>query len=207
MNTQQGLKLPISAQQPVIRQQTSSQRSGRRRCLIIGSSLLTTASLILVAVLLFTSWHTVISATSHTYHPVLTAHEKVRMPLPIPTMQEISTPQDTLITSEVDHLLTDMVTHQQFSGSVLIAHDSHVILSKDALALLHARLLGCERGFRVVPVPKQLVVAFLLSQGGRGKEEEQAECAVHKRTKYKTTGDSNTIAACRVHEERVLTVL
>ncbi len=130
MDAQQELKLPISAQQPVIGQQISSQWSGRRRRLIIGSSLLTTASLILVAVLLFTSWHTAISATSHTYHPVLTAHERVRMPLPIPTMQEVLTPQDALMASEVDHLLTDMVTHQQFSGSVLIAHDGQIILSK-----------------------------------------------------------------------------
>src|SRR5947209_16104351 len=106
MDAQQELKVPVSAQQTAIGQQTSSQWRGQRRRLIIGSSLLTTVSLILIGVLLFTTWHIIIaSATSHAYHSVLTAHGSVRMPLPIPTMQEILTPQDALMASEVDHLL------------------------------------------------------------------------------------------------------
>jgi CubicO group peptidase (beta-lactamase class C family) len=40
------------------------------------------------------------------------------------------TPQNGLIASKVDRFLTNMVTRQQFSGSVLIAQDGQVLLSK-----------------------------------------------------------------------------
>ncbi|TMD69516.1 MAG: beta-lactamase family protein [Chloroflexi bacterium] len=39
-------------------------------------------------------------------------------------------PQDALMASQVNNLLMTEVTHQQFSGSVLIAHNDQVLLSK-----------------------------------------------------------------------------
>jgi CubicO group peptidase (beta-lactamase class C family) len=118
---QQGRDLPFSARQPLpgqlgYRQLGSHQlrRGGRR--FVIGTRQLVTTSLLLL--LLFTVWRT---TSLLMYH---------HTPQSSFTTQVTFNPQNAVLAAQVDHLLTNMVTHQQFSGSVLIAHSDQVILSK-----------------------------------------------------------------------------
>ena len=118
---QQGRDLPFSARQPLpgqlgYRQLGSHQlrRGGRR--FVIGTRQLVTTSLLLL--LLFTVWRT---ASLLMYH---------HTPQSSSTTQVAFNPQNAVLAAQVDHLLANMVTHQQFSGSVLIAHSDQVLLSK-----------------------------------------------------------------------------
>ena len=130
MNNQQGLELPSPALQPVPGQQTGRQRRGGRQRLLVSISLLVTISLLLALVLLFAVWNTPAPIAPHAHHSALTIDENPRVQQPTPTIQATPSPQTALIASQVDNLLTNKVSHQQFSGSVLIAHDGQVLLSK-----------------------------------------------------------------------------
>src|SRR5258708_35592101 len=127
MNDQQGPKLPFSSRQLVpgqlgYRQLSYRQPSYRhprreRRRPIVGNKLLVIASLFLILAFLYAARSyaarstTAIQSMSH--HPQATLSS-----------------QTALITSRVNRLLTNLVAHQQFSGSVLIAHGNQVLLSK-----------------------------------------------------------------------------
>ena len=136
MNDQQGRKLPFSARQVVPGQRSYRQRSYRqlnspqlsyrqlsspqlsypqlrrsRRRFVKGISLLVIASLLLL----------VLEFDTHLNH-----HGQQ----PTLTRQAAFSSQAALIASQVDNLLTNKATHQQFSGSVLIAHDDQVLLRK-----------------------------------------------------------------------------
>jgi CubicO group peptidase (beta-lactamase class C family) len=142
MNEQQGRELPFSSRQIVPGQLGYRQLSYRQRApvadsdalapgqlsyrqprrggrrLVVGSRLLVPASLLLVLALLFAAGHTV---SQLVYHPP----QQLSL-----TPQATLSPQSALIASRVDHLLTSRVAQQQFSGSVLIARDGQVLLSK-----------------------------------------------------------------------------
>lgn len=128
MNDQQGRKLPFSARQIVpgqlsyrqlnspqlsYRQLSSPQLRRSRRRFVKGISLLVIASLLLLLLVLELDTH----LNHHGQQPTL-------------TRQVAFSSQAALITSQVDNLLTNKATHQQFSGSVLIAHDDQVLLRK-----------------------------------------------------------------------------
>src|SRR6266516_2389510 len=129
INDQQGSELPWPVQPPVFGQQTDHRQRRSRQQLVVGASLLVTASLLLVLALLFAGWRTP-RATPHLRHALPTTHVKPAMEQLTPTRQATPTPQTALIASQVDRLLTNMVTHQQFSGSVLIALDGQMILNR-----------------------------------------------------------------------------
>src|SRR6266571_1133844 len=116
MNDQQGRKLPFSARQVVpgqlsYRQLNSPQLRRSRRRFVKGISLLVISSLLLLVLDLDTHLN------HHGQQPTL-------------TRQVAFSSQAALIASQVDNLLTNKATHQQFSGSVLIAHDDQVLLRK-----------------------------------------------------------------------------
>jgi CubicO group peptidase (beta-lactamase class C family) len=123
MNDQQGQELPFSARQVVPGQLSYRQlRSGqlsypklhrRRRRFVRGISLLIIACALFVLEL---GIH-LIQLNHNSQQPTLTKHATFNS-------------QVALIASQVDHLLTNEATHQQFSGSVLIAYDGQVLLRK-----------------------------------------------------------------------------
>lgn len=122
MNDQQGREPPFSTRQVVpgqlsYRDLSSSQLSypGLRRSqrrFVKRISLLVIASLLLALVL------------------ELATHLNHQGQQPVYATQAAFSSQDALIASQVNNLLTNEATHQQFSGSVLIAHDDHVLLRK-----------------------------------------------------------------------------
>jgi CubicO group peptidase (beta-lactamase class C family) len=120
MNDQKGRELPFSARQVVpgqlsYRDLRSSQlnypglRRSQRR-FVKGISLLVIASLLFVLVL---------EIATHLNH---------QGQQPVHAKQAAFGSQDTSIASSVNDLLTNEATHQQFSGSVLIALDDQVLL-------------------------------------------------------------------------------
>src|SRR6266496_1061108 len=113
MNDQQGRKLPFSARQVVPGQLSSPQLRRSRRRFVKGISLLVISSLLLLLLVLELDTH----LNHHGQQPTL-------------TRQVAFSSQAALIASQVDNLLTNKATHQQFSGSVLIAHDDQVLLRK-----------------------------------------------------------------------------
>src|SRR5260370_3430143 len=127
MNDQQGPKLPFSSRQLVpgqlgyrqlsYRQPSYRQPRRERRRPIVGNKLLVIASLFLILAFLYAARS---YATRNT-----TATQPVSHHPPANLNSQIA-----LITSRVDRLLTNMVAHQQFSGSVLITHDDQVLLCK-----------------------------------------------------------------------------
>ncbi len=122
MNDQQGRELPFSARQVVpgqlsYRQLSSGQLSypqaGRSlRRFVKGMSLLIIVSFLLVLIL------------------ELVIHMNHQGQQLIHTTQAAFSSRDALIASQVNNLLMNEATHQQFSGSVLIAHNDKVLLSK-----------------------------------------------------------------------------
>ena len=137
MNDQQGRKLPFSARQVVpgqlsyrqlnspqlsYRQLSSPQLRRSRRRFVKGISLLVIASLLLLLVLEFD--------THLNHHGQQPNGQQPNGQQPTLTRQVAFSSQAALIASQVDNLLTNKATHQQFSGSVLIAHDNQVLLRK-----------------------------------------------------------------------------
>src|SRR5437588_1229983 len=146
MNDQQKLELPLSGAPPVSGQQVGlllpeappapapqvdllPPRSSRRPIVVTG--VLVTACLLLVSVLLFAAWGSAL-LTPRVHSQTIARHTTPRGPrqTPILPATPTATPQSALVVSQIDRLLTNQVAHQQFSGSVLIAQDGHVLLSK-----------------------------------------------------------------------------
>src|SRR5712691_4700370 len=126
MNDRQEIELSLSAEQPVFGKRVDRRWRRGQRYFVIGTSLLIIASLLVLAFLV-PDWDTQLAPQAH--QPVLATHENpYRQQTPTPPV--IPTPQTALIASQVDSLLTNKVAHQQFSGSVLIAHHGQVLLSK-----------------------------------------------------------------------------
>jgi CubicO group peptidase (beta-lactamase class C family) len=122
MNDQTRQELPFSARQVVPGQlsyrqlspgQLSFHHAGKsQRGFVKGISLLIIVSLLLVLVL------------------ELVMHLNHQSKQLIHITQAAYSSQDALITSQVNNLLMNEATNQQFSGSVLIAHNDKVLLSK-----------------------------------------------------------------------------
>jgi CubicO group peptidase (beta-lactamase class C family) len=123
MNEQRGLELPWSVQQQVFDQQIDRQRRRERR-FVVGTGLL------LFLVLLFTVWGDVTLAPPRTHQLEFVAHVTPHVQQPTPTVQAAPGPQSALIASQVDNFVTGQVNRHRFSGSVLIAQDGQVLLSK-----------------------------------------------------------------------------
>jgi CubicO group peptidase (beta-lactamase class C family) len=107
------------------------RHSFRNRTMLVG-----TISFFLTAAFLFSTWNTIASVIPHTVHPKYIVHPSSvpsplhiqwRPPLPRLNMNLI---RDEQFASQIDRLLTTEVKQQHFSGSVLIARDNRVILSK-----------------------------------------------------------------------------
>ena len=126
--------LPLPESPPALVPQVDLPGPGRSRRSIVVTGVLVTASLLLVSVLLFAAWGSAL-LTPRVHGQTIARHATPptpRAPRPTPTVPATptATPQSALIVSQVDRLLTNEVAHQQFSGSVLIAQDGHVLLSK-----------------------------------------------------------------------------
>lgn len=123
----------INSQQPleplVSGQQADHQWRRQRRYRRLGIGLVASACLILVLVLLFALQGVGLGAPS-TRQTVLATPAKPHAQQSTPTKQATPTPRTALIAPQVDSLLRNKAAHQQFSGSVLIAQDGHVLLSK-----------------------------------------------------------------------------
>ena len=131
MNDQRKLELPLPEAPPAPAPQVDllPYRSSRRPIVVTG--LLVMVSLLLVSVLLFAAWGSALLAP-RVHGQTIARHTTPRAPRPTPTVPATPTPnpQSALIASQVDGLLTNEVAQQQFSGSVLIAQDGYVLLSK-----------------------------------------------------------------------------
>ncbi len=106
----------------------SHGRSFRNRTLLIG-----TLSFFLMAAFLFSTWNTIASVIPHIAHPThtLSLHKQWHPQLPVLNMHLIvQAIHDEQLASQIDRLLTHKMLQKSFGGSVLIAYDHHVILSK-----------------------------------------------------------------------------
>ena len=127
MNDQQSLERSLSAQHSGFGQKVDRQQRREHQHLVLSVSLLVTTSLLLFLV---------IEARGNAPtapHTQQTAHATPGNPhtsQQTPTTQPTPTPQTALIAPQIDSLLTHKTTHQQFSGSVLIAQSGQVLLSK-----------------------------------------------------------------------------
>ncbi len=122
INDQQSAEFLSPAQQPAPGHHVDRQGRGRLRRLVISTNLL--------LVLLFTVSGSAALLTPRAHHPALATRLAPHLQQPTPTTQATLSAQTAMIASQVDSLLTDQVAHQQFSGSVLIAQDGQVLLSR-----------------------------------------------------------------------------
>jgi CubicO group peptidase (beta-lactamase class C family) len=96
-------------------------------------SLIGAISLFLLAIVIFSSWNTiasVIHSASPSKHaesaPIHRQSSFARLNINL-IVQAI---HDEQIATQIDHMLTRKMKQEEFSGSVLIAHNGHIILSK-----------------------------------------------------------------------------
>ena len=127
MNKQQKLEQSISAQQPVFGQKVDRQQRWGQQHLVLIVSLLVIASLLLF--LLVAALRSAPTAP-HAQPIALVTPGNPHTQQPTSTTQPTPIAQSSLIASQVDSLLKNKVTHQQFSGSILIAQSGKVLLSK-----------------------------------------------------------------------------
>ena len=107
----------------------TKQRLGRRN-LVLAICLPVIIGLILFLLLAaWEAWYTP-PAARQAHQSALSTPGRTHKLQTTPTTQATPTAQTSLIAPQVDSLLTNMVAHQQFSGSVLIAQHGHVLLSK-----------------------------------------------------------------------------
>jgi len=126
-NDQQELELLLSVQQTLPLHKIDLPWSGTQIRRLGGNRLLTGALLLL---LMLVSWTCAPIATPQANHAVIATHTTPWVEQPLFTVHATPTPQAAQVVAQVDSLLTNEVNHQQFSGSVLIARDDQVILSK-----------------------------------------------------------------------------
>lgn len=105
--------------------------SRSRRKYSIATVLMVITSLLLIFGFLLTAWGISISPASREHTPVPATHVSANVQRPTLTTQATPNPQTSaLIASQVDKLLTNKALQQQFSGSVLIAQNGQILLSK-----------------------------------------------------------------------------
>jgi len=89
------------------------------------------ASGMIIMAFFLTAWGLTSSAAPRKQTPVPATHVVSEEQLVTPTMQASPSPQaNELIATQVNNLLTNKALQQQFSGSVLIAENGQVLLSK-----------------------------------------------------------------------------
>lgn len=104
----------------------------QRRSLVILAGVLTAAMLISLLVFVFDSWHTTLANTAQhkSAERTLPISQATPTPHATPTLQPTPTPQSQLLAAQIDSLFTNLVTQQNFSGSVLIARNGQIVLEK-----------------------------------------------------------------------------
>ncbi len=105
----------------------------RRRFFVNKTMWIGTISIFLLVAFLFSTWNTIASVIPHTSHlkhvTAIPKHWRVSLPQ-INMNLIIQAIYDEQLASQIDRVLTNKMNKQQFSGSVLIAHNNRVILSK-----------------------------------------------------------------------------
>lgn len=105
--------------------------SRSRRKYSIATVLMVITSLLLIFGFLLTAWGISILPAPREHTPVPATHVSANVQRPTLTTQATPGPQTSaLIASQVDKLLTNKALQQQFSGSVLIAQNGQILLSK-----------------------------------------------------------------------------
>ena len=133
MNEQQELEFPWLPPQPVFGQQTNHRERKGLRFFRRNTILYMTAGVLLIVGFLSTILGISelemprVQPLTNVTHKNNSGQLARSTPQITPTVQN---PQNALIVSQVDSLLTNQAAHQQFSGSVLIARDGKVLLSK-----------------------------------------------------------------------------
>ncbi|MBV9259152.1 MAG: beta-lactamase family protein [Ktedonobacteraceae bacterium] len=108
-------------------------QKARRRSFINRTALVGTISFFLIAAFLFSTWNTIASVTPHISHLKHTSslHPQWHSsPLHLNMKILVQTMNDEQLRLQIDRLLTAKMKQKQFSGSVLIARDNRIILSK-----------------------------------------------------------------------------
>ena len=111
----------------------ASAQKWSRRSFVNKAMQIGTISVFLLIGFLFSTWNTIASVILHPPHPTQVAaiHAPWRSALPRLNIHLIlQTIHDEQLASQINRLLIEKMNEQQFSGSVLIAHDNRVILSK-----------------------------------------------------------------------------
>jgi CubicO group peptidase (beta-lactamase class C family) len=133
LNEQQELEFPWLPPQPVFGQQTNHRERKGLRFFRRNTILYMTAGVLLIVGFLSTILGISelemprVQPLTNVTHKNNSGQLARSTPQITPTVQN---PQNALIVSQVDSLLTNQAAHQQFSGSVLIARDGKVLLSK-----------------------------------------------------------------------------
>jgi hypothetical protein len=133
MNEQQELEFPWLPPQPVFGQQANLRERKGLRLFRRNTILYMTASVLLIVGFLSTVLGISELETPHAQTSTIVTHKNNSGQLARSTPQitpTVQSAQNALIVSQVDSLLTNQAAHQQFSGSVLIARDGKVLLSK-----------------------------------------------------------------------------
>ncbi len=127
MNDQKKPEISLLETQPLPVPKVDRQRRWGQHHLVLVVSLLVSASLLLFLVV--AAWGAT-PASRKAQQAASATPAKPHTQQQVPTTQPTPTAQTALIASQVDSLLTNETTHQQFSGSVLIAQNDQVLLSK-----------------------------------------------------------------------------
>ena len=109
----------------------SLRTSRSRRKFRLATILMVVASLLVIFSFLLTAWGITTSATAHEHTQVPTTQVITKGQQTSPTAQTTPSPQlNVQVASQVDTLLSKKASQQQFSGSILIAANGQVLLSK-----------------------------------------------------------------------------
>ena len=133
MNEQQELEFPWLTSQPILGQQADYRERKGLRLFGRNAILYVTATILLIVGFLSTVLGMSELVTPHVQPSTIVTRKNNSRQLARSTPQitpTIQSTQNALIVSQVDSLLTKQAAHQQFSGSVLIARDGKVLLSK-----------------------------------------------------------------------------
>jgi CubicO group peptidase (beta-lactamase class C family) len=130
MNDQQELEFSLLTQQPIFGQQADHRKQRGLRLFGSSTTLYVIASVLLILGPLSAAWGIRALVTPRAQQAAVVVHKNLLLRRSMATPQKTATQQSALIVSQVDSLLTNQVAHQQFSGSILIARDGKVLLSK-----------------------------------------------------------------------------
>src|SRR6266699_2993811 len=124
MNDQKKPEISLLETQPLPVPKVDRQRRWGQHHLVLVVSLLVSASLLLFLVV--AAWGAT-PASRKAQQAASATPAKPHTQQQVPTTQPTPIAQTALIASQVDSLLTNETTHQQFSGSVLIAQNDQVL--------------------------------------------------------------------------------